>query len=576
MLQLEKLASQRWPAWFMGRRARLTRPLLQGVSRWTGLDAVAAFVAEHPHLHGLEFVEGALRFLDVRYRVDDLERQRIPLSGPCLVVANHPLGGLDALALLKLVGDLRRDVRIVANDWLAALEPLAPLLLPVRVFGGRTPGADLEQIDSDLAAGRVVIIFPAGAVARMGWTGLRDRDWRTGFVRFAARSGAPVLPVHIGGRNSLPFYAGAALSESLGTAMLARQVFARRRRCLDIHIDRPLPIAAVHAAGPGARELARQLQQQVATLAQEPHVGAHRAEAVAHPLGRELLPAEIARLPELGRTPDGKRIVLLSPGSSSLLLRELARLRELSFRAVGEGTGAALDWDRYDASYDQLILWDDSRQRIAGGYRFARCAEIRARHGQGGLYTSSLFDYGDGFAAQMAQGLELGRSFVVPEYWGSRSLDYLWYGIGAYLRRHPELRYLFGSVSISASMGSAARDLLVAWYTHYYGDSGHRVRALYPYPPTRLDPDFDGLDAMQGFRLLREKLAALGARVPALFKHYVDLCAPGGASFLAFGIDRQFSDAVDGLILVDLDRILPGKRRRYLEPATSQAEEDAA
>jgi putative hemolysin len=560
MLNLQERFRARYPALFSPQRARLANPVLRGLAKFTRLDRCERFVADHPHLEGLEFVEGVLRFLDVRYRVDDLERQRIPTSGACVIVANHPLGGLDALALLKLVGDVRRDVKIVANDWLWSLAALRSLLLPVRVFGGRANGDQISAIDAALEAGQAVIVFPAAEVSRLTWRGIRDKAWRAGFVRFASRHQAPVIPVDIAARNSILFYAGAAIASPVGTAMLPRELFAGHRR-IDVFVGRPLDIAA-EVPAPGV--LARQLQAAAARLRGGVDRLPQRAEAVAHPHHAQTLQRAIATLPVLGETPDGKRMVLAQPGSPCQVLREVARLREATFRAVGEGSGQALDWDRYDAHYDQLILWDDAERRIAGAYRLGRSACIVRERGIGGLYTASLFAFDRRFDRYLEAGLELGRSFVVPDYWGTRSLDYLWFGIGAYLRRYPHLRYLFGTVSISAALPAAARDALVAYYARYYGNPETLAIPSHPYPqmPTVAEQD---LDAAQAFAVLKQNLARLGARVPTLYKQYTELCEPGGAQFLAFGIDPQFQNAVDGLILVDLQRVVARKRQRYLE-----------
>lgn len=560
MRSIQEQIQARWPAWFAGTLGRFTRPLLQGLHRFTRLDRAEALVAALPHLSGLEFVEGVLRHLDARYRVDDIERQRIPASGACLIVANHPLGAVDALVLLKMVGDVRPDVRIVANDWLQLLEPLRSLLLPVRVFGGPSGAEHLNRIDAALAEGAAVIMFPAGEVSRLGVRGVRDRAWRSGFARYATRHRAPVVPVHLAARNSAGFYAGAMLAGPLGSALLPRQIFSGKQRRIDVRIAAPyLPEAA-----DGARSLTASMQRAVLALRRGRDLLPARPEAVAHPGHADALYTAISQLEVLGETPDGKRILLLPPGSSCVVLRELARLRELTFRAVGEGTGQPLDWDRFDAWYDQLLLWDEPARRIVGGYRLGRSQQILAAQGWAGLYSASLFDYAPHFAPMLQAGLELGRSFVVPDYWGTRSLDYLWFGIGAYLRRYPELRYLFGTVSISADVPAPARDALVGYYQHYFGARTPLAQARHPYALTH-SPDLGDLDAEQAFRVLKSNLAQVGARVPTLYKQYTELCEPGGAQFLAFGVDAQFNDAVDGLILVDLTQITPRKRARYLE-----------
>ncbi|MDN5781518.1 MAG: GNAT family N-acetyltransferase, partial [Luteimonas sp.] len=180
---------------------------------------------------------------------------------------------------------------------------------------------------------------------------------------------------------------------------------------------------------------------------------------------------------------------------------------------------------------------------------------------------ASLFRYADDAIPRLAEGMELGRSFVVPDYWGSRSLDYLWQGIGAYLQRFPRVRYLFGAVSISAALPREAREQMVAYYQHYYGSENALAASTRPFRYFAAPPSFDGHDAETAFDVLKANLSALGASVPMLYKQYTDLCEPGGARFLAFGVDPAFSDSIDGLIEVDLHRIRPKKRRRYLQQA---------
>jgi hypothetical protein len=275
--------------------------------------------------------------------------------------------------------------------------------------------------------------------------------------------------------------------------------------------------------------------------------------------------ADLARLELIGETADGKRILCGRLDSDSALLREIARLREVTFRAVGEGSGRRLDSDRFDTWYEHIVVWDAEAQELAGAYRVAPCARVLAERGLGGLYTASLFDYDARLLPRIEYGMELGRSFVAPRYWGSRSLDYLWYGIGAWLRQHPEIRWLFGPVSISAELPAAARDQLVGYYRRYFGCDEPLVRSRSPFRFAGEPPQFGDLDADAAFRVLRDQLDTLGARVPTLYKQYSELCEPGGVQFMAFGTDPDFAGAVDGLIFVDLARVKPKKRERYLE-----------
>ena len=224
MHRLHELLQARFRRWSGGYLARLPRPIAGALGRWLRLDRVEAFVAAHGQSHGFDFVRAALGFLGLRYQVEEAGLARIPGSGPVLVVANHPSGGTDALALLDVLGRVRRDVRVVANDFLGALEGLQSLLLPVRILGG-TPGpGSVRAVGQALADGHCVVVFPAGEVARLGWRGVREGRWRRGFVQFARRSGAPVVPVGIRARNSLLFYIASALCRPAGTALLLREI----------------------------------------------------------------------------------------------------------------------------------------------------------------------------------------------------------------------------------------------------------------------------------------------------------------------------------------------------------------
>lgn len=565
MIDLEHTLAQRFPDWFAGRRALVARPLTRGIARLSRLDAVSGFVREHAHLRGFAFVEAALERLDCRWLVDHVERERIPQQGKVVIVANHPMGAIDALALLGLVGSVRRDVRILANDFLGVFEGLADLLIPLRILGGRPTPESLRAVEQALQADQAVIVFPAGEVSRLGLRGIADRGWRKGFLHFAGKTGAPVLPVHLRGRNSAVFYGLSSLYPPLGTALLPREMFARAGRRIEIRVGLARPVEDLVRSGGHAQRAVSIMRDTVRHLARGHDLWRPTQAPIAHaPCLRRVL-ADLAQLDLIGETADGKRIYCGRLGSDSALLREIARLREVTFRAVGEGSGRRLDTDRFDTWYEHIVLWDAEAQALAGAYRVAPCARVLADRGLGGLYTASLFDYDARLLPRIAHGMELGRSFVSPRYWGSRSLDYLWYGIGAYLRQHPEIRWLFGPVSISADLPAAARERLVGYYRRYYGCDEPLVRSRSPFRFAGEPPDFGALDADAAFRVLRDQLDALGARVPTLYKQYSELCEPGGVQFMAFGTDPAFAGAVDGLIFVDLARIKPRKRERYLE-----------
>lgn len=559
MRDFQAQLAERFPRWFNGRRARLVGPLVRGFGRWSRLPEAADFLETHGHLRGLAFVEVALRYLDVRYTVDQVERERIPETGRLLIVANHPCGALDALALLHLVGSVRPDVRVLANDLLAAVSPLRELMLPLRILGGRPTPESLRAVEEALAKEQCVIVFPAGEVSRLGWRGVRDGRWRRGFLRFAKGSGAPVLPVRVQARNSALFYGVSALHKAAATALLPRELFSRRGSRVHLRVGQA---QRIEAGEPDATAL-RRVRQALAGIGSRREPANDAPEPLVHAVDRRLLVRELAGLPLLGRTPDGKRIHAGPLAADSPLLREIGRLRELTFRAVGEGTGKRLDLDAYDTWYDHIVLWDGEALEVAGAYRVAPGERVYAERGLEGFYSASLFTYPCHLLPRLVQGMELGRSFVAPAYQGSRSLDYLWLGIGAYLRTQPRVRYLFGPVSISAGLPVAAREQLVAYYSRYFGAAGD-AEANRPFRFLAAPPCFGELGAEDAFRVLKANLGALGTRVPTLYKQYTELCEPGGARFLAFGVDPDFNHSVDGLIELDLARVQPRKRQRYL------------
>ena len=590
MIDLEQRLIERFPRWFQGRRAPWARRLVRSLERLGRLDAINTWLAANAHRSGFDLIEHGLDFLGVRYTVDPVERARIPAEGRLLIVANHPLGALDSLALLHLVGSVRRDVRILANDFLMEFKGLRDLFLPLRIFGGRPSAESLKAVTQALEAEQVVIMFPAGAVARLGWRGIRDGRWRPGFVRFARECAAPVLPVRVEARNSPSFYALASLFRPLGTALLPREMFKARGLRIDLRVGLPrrLPVAAEGAASDDTLTVLASVRRDLEAIGTPAEQAPPDPAPLAHPVDRVALRAEVLGLRELGRTPDGKQIRVGRLSSDSLLLRELGRLRELSFRAVGGGTRRAVDVDAYDTWYEHIVLWDAEAWAIAGAYRVCRGSEVLKTRGLPGLYTASLFEYAPPMLAHLAEGMELGRSFVAPEYWGTRSLDYLWLGIGAYLRAHPELRYLFGPVSISGALPIAAREHLVAYYAQHFGLPSALesepvaaesepaplaegvlpfVRARRPFRFHAEAPSYRGLDAEQSFKMLKKSLDALGAKVPVLYKQYTELCEPGGARFLAFGVDPSFSNSVVGMIELDLRAIKPKKLQRYITGA---------
>lgn len=299
--------------------------------------------------------------------------------------------------------------------------------------------------------------------------------------------------------------------------------------------------------------------------------GLKAGQPVAPPESADHIRRELQAADLLGETRDGKQIYLFDYERNSVVMREIGRLREMTFRYVGEGSGLRRDLDQYDTYYRHLVLWDDSDAQIAGAYRIGEVANIVDARGVAGLYTSSLFSFTEKLlgANVLPQTLELGRSFVQPRYWGMRSLDYLWVGIGAYVKRHPAMRYLLGPVSISDAYPREAKNLLVHFYRHYFGAENVLALARNRFVINEQDNAmhvsvFKGDDYEQDFRTLKQALSTHGVAVPTLYKQYTETYETGGVKFLDFNVDAKFANCVDGLVLADLDQLKPAKRERYL------------
>jgi len=244
---------------------------------------------------------------------------------------------------------------------------------------------------------------------------------------------------------------------------------------------------------------------------------------------------------------------------------------------VGEGTGMPRDIDRFDRDYHHLVLWDANDRAIVGAYRIGNAAQIIAQRGIEGLYTHTLFKFSSMMDKYFANGLELGRSFVQPKYQTRHSLDYLWFGIGAYVRRFPQFRYLFGPASISRQYGNAAISRIAHHYCTHYNQIPVGVQARVPFnvDPTvikLLSNEQAGVGVEQDFKALRDSLAEQGLPVPTLYKHYSQVTEKDGVTFCAFNIDSSFGDCVDGFVIADLDKLKPRKRERYLGQEKSDIE----
>lgn len=567
MFTIDQVIAEHYPT--LNQR-KVSGPIIKSLlRRLVHEQAFLEFAKEYPHLNGIEFVEQVLEYFHFSYAVNGRQRENIPITGKVIIIANHPIGSLDGLALLKLVHEVRSDVKIVANDLLMSVTPLQAFLLPVKNMNGISKKQDIQRIHSALIKEEAVIIFPAGEVSRFGFRGVRDGQWNKGFLKLAVRAKAPILPIYISGHNSIPFYLASIVVRPLSTIMLVGEMFRQREKQLKMTIGSVIPYHTYSGLTFSWKEKTKLFKKHVYRIGQRKKPLFATESAIAGPERKTELKKAVQLGERLGATPDGKIIYLFEPVDSSSIMREIGRLRELAFRAVGEGTGNRRDFDQYDWYYQHLILWDEEELEIAGAYRFVDASKMILKNKANGLYSDSLFKMDVENCYFLKNGLELGRSFVQPRYWGKRSLEYLWYGIGTFLAKNPQYRYLFGPVSISNTMPLMAKELLIYFYKLYFSGKSDigcsRNPFSFSHPLETLKKEFSGENYRADLIKLKSLLNNFGTAIPPLYKQYTELCEPGGVVFLDFNIDPAFNNCVDGLVIVDSHKLKEHKRKRYME-----------
>ena len=512
------------------------------------------------------FAANALAALRVEMKVDSADVIAIPSRGPCLVVANHPHGGLDGLLLINLLLGVRSDVKVLANYFLADIAEVRPLFFEVDPFGGsRARQYNTQAVRAAhrwLSDGGMVLMFPGGEVSSLNLSSRQvlDPPWQYGAARLLRRSGAAAVPIHIGGRNSVLFQIGGLVDPRLRTLLLVHEMLKRTRHVVQLDVGRPIRYADLATLG-SDDAITTHLRARTYLLpatrsrAQRQTPAIVRAPLAASP-GHAAVRADVERLPDPRRLIESGKFAVYCADAKELpaLLPEIGRLRELSFRAVGEGTGRAVDLDRYDDYYTHLFVWDRAQESLVGAYRIGNTADILDRHGPRGLYISSLFHLSSRLLADLRQGLELGRSFVRPEYQRSFSaLLMLWKGIAAYVARDPHQRYLFGPVSISNDYHPMAQRILVQFLARHYLEDERSSQVRPRQPPRgwrRADPIVGTLDDPHS-PMLEDLLQAIEADrkgVPVLLRQYLKL----GGRILGFNVDPAFHHVIDCLLLVDL------------------------
>jgi len=533
----------------------------------------AQIAKNNTHLKGLDYADNLLDGLNITYTVKPNELKNIPATGRLIVIANHITGMQDSFSLVQLIAYRRENktAKMLINQAMYTVSSDFGLGIPVNVNGGITK-TSLKAIYKSLDNDEAIIIFPAGFVNRFSLKGLRDSAWKASFLKIAQKKSAPILPIKITGRNSILFYAlSAILPNKISSFMLFREfATAGKRKPLHFTIGQVVPAESFANKEIRPNEYVEMFYTHLYTLKKNKGDILKTEITIGSPKNKRILKEEVKAATFLGNTKDGKKIILADAANSPFLIRELGRIREISFRAIGGGTGTSHDNDKYDTYYRHLILWDREALEIVGAYRIGECQSIIQEKGKEGLYTHKLCEFKENFGEFHNNAVELGRSFIQPQYWGSRALDNLWQGLGAYLAYNPDIQYAYGMVTINAETPPKATAALVYFYSSYFACSKNIMAARTPYCLS--DEDQRGFDALfkdipykEALVLLKSYLKEQGSIIPTLFKQYTELYHREGVSFLDFNVNTAWSNVVEGFIIAEISSMKAKKRKRYIE-----------
>jgi putative hemolysin len=551
----------------------------------------------HKNKDTADFLNGLLEDLQIEFEIPEEDLRRIPKMGAFITISNHPLGGVDGVLLLKLLLERRPDYKIIANFLLHRIEPLKPYIMPVNPFEDRKDAKSstagfmqaIRHLNNDLPLG----IFPAGEVStyRDGKL-VVDKKWEESAMKLIQRAEVPVIPIYFHAKNSRMFYMLAKLSDVFRTAKLPSEVLSQKNRVVKVRIGNPISVKA-QKEHESLNDFTDFLRRKTYMLSKPYDKESKRLSDIPNAIKIPKAPKKIAA------TTDQKSMIkevdaLREMGDKRLLesknyevflskkvhipniLTELGRLREITFRAIGEGTNNATDLDHYDDYYHQMFLWDRDANRIAGAYRMGMGSEISKVYGMEGFYLNELFKFEPELHKMMSESIEMGRAFIIKEYQlKPMPLFLLWKGIVHCTLRFPEHKYLIGGVSISNKFSNFSKSLMIEFMKSNYYDP-YVAQYITPKKDFKVkledaDKDFifDESEAdLNKFDKIIDELEPNELRLPVLIKKYVKQ----NAKVVAFNVDPLFNNAVDGLMYIRIADLPESTVKPVLEEFQAEME----
>ena len=584
----------------LGKWGLLKYPIVSAVMRLAKINKVNDLYDKIKDLEGQEFFDKLLEELNVKYLAFQEDLAKIPKTGPFILVSNHPLGALDGVIMCKILTEIRPDFKVMGNFLLTKIKPMEPYVISVNPFEKRKEAyssmSGMREALKHLSEGGCLGIFPAGEVSNKNneYNEILDKEWQEPALKLIKKAQVPVVPMYFHAKNSKLFYNVSKIHPDLQTLLLPSEMVNKREKPIKIRIGRPVTPKILNEYET-PKELGEFLKKKVymmksyfedrksvAEFLKVKNLNiSPKEEVVVQNIIDETPLAEILADRENLRKKEGK--MLFSNGDYEVyftkfdeipaMMREIGRQRELTFRTVGEGTNLPFDLDEYDKHYHHLILWDNVAQKIAGAYRMALGSEVMKNYGIKGFYTNSLFDFDQELQPFFKKVIEMGRAYISLEYQQKPlPLFLLWRGIVHVCLRNPEHKFLMGGVSISNRFSDFSKSLMIEFMRSHYFDP---VVAQYVHPKNDYKVYLSERDKSLFFEGLDDDLNKFDKliddfepemRLPVLIKKYIKQ----NAKVVAFNVDPNFNDAIDGLMYIRISDLPEGTIKPVLEEMSEQ------
>jgi len=537
------------------------------------ISAINKVYDKHKHLEGLDFMNALLDEYEIKFEIPEEDLRRLPKNGAFITVSNHPLGGIDGILLLKLLLEPRPDFKIIANFLLQRIKPMEPYVMPVNPFEGKKDvqssiggfKASMKHLQDGMPLG----IFPAGEVSTYKDGKLIvDKPWEEAAMKLAQRAKVPIVPIYFHAKNSKVFYRLAKMSDTLRTAKLPSEVLTQKERLIKVRIGNPISVKdqSEHESLEGFTNFIRRKTYMLSNAFEKKNLldsipknlkFPKPPKKIVKPVSVSVIEKEIEDLLKNDkRLLESKNyeIYLADAPSIPNIIQEIGRLREITFREIGEGTNKAIDLDKFDTYYHHMFLWDKDEKKIAGAYRMGMGSEIFPKYGINGFYLQELFRFEQELYPMMSKSIEMGRAFIIKKYqMRPMPLFLLWKGIVHTTLRFPDHRYLIGGVSISNKFSEFSKSLMIEFMKSNYYDPyvAQYIKPKKEYKVKLKDADkdfvFDASKAdLNKFDKIIDEVEPGSLRLPVLIKKYIKQ----NAKVVAFNVDPLFNNAIDGLMYI--------------------------